>query len=147
MINAARIKELVEERIADTEMFIVEVSVSSANRIVIELDGMEGVTIDDCVQVSRHVESNLDRETQDFELQVSSAGIDKPLRDRRQFTKNLGRDVRLQLNDGGELKGVLLEVGEQLKMRIPASKKKKLPEREELIDWENIRETKIIISF
>lgn len=147
MINASDIRALVEEKIEGTGMFVVELTVSSANRIVIELDSMEGVTIDDCVQVSRHVESSLDRETQDFELQVSSAGIDKPLRDRRQYVKNVGRELRVQLEDGAELKGELLEANEQLKLKVPPSKKKKLPAREELIEWENIKEAKIIISF
>ena len=80
-------------------------------------------------------------------MQVSSAGIDKPLRDRRQFEKNIGREVKIVLQDSAELKGELLEVGESLKVKLPASKKKKLPEREETIAWENIRETKILISF
>ena len=128
-------------------MFVVELSVSSNNRIVVEIDGMSGVTIDDCVAVSRQIESNLDREQEDFELQVSSAGIDKPLRDKRQFEKNIGREVKIILQDSAELKGVLTEAGENLKVKLPASKKKKLPEREETIAWENIRETKILISF
>lgn len=138
---------MVEEKLADTDMFIVELSVSSNNRIVVEIDGMSGVTIENCVAVSRQIESNLDREQEDFELQVSSAGIDKPLRDRRQFVKNIGREVKIVLQDSAELKGELLEAGDQLKVKLPASKKKKLPEREEMIAWENIRETKILISF
>ncbi len=80
-------------------------------------------------------------------MQVSSAGIDKPLRDKRQFEKNIGREVKIVLQDSAELKGELLEVGDSLKLKLPASKKKKLPEREEIIAWENIRETKILISF
>ena len=147
MISESYIRQLVEEKLEGTDMFIVELTLSSNNRIVVEVDGMSGVTIDDCVAVSRQIESNLDREQEDFELQVSSAGIDKPLRDRRQFEKNIGREVKIVLQDSAELKGELLEVGESLKVKLPASKKKKLPEREETITWENIRETKILISF
>lgn len=147
MISESYIRQLVEEKLEGTEMFIVDLSVGSNNRIVVEIDGMAGVTIDDCVAVSRQIESNLDREQEDFELQVSSAGIDKPLRDRRQFEKNIGREVKIILQDSAELKGVLLEVGDNLKVKLPASKKKKLPEREEAVAWENIRETKILISF
>lgn len=147
MISESYIRRLVEEKLEGTDMFIVELTLSSNNRIVVEVDGMSGVTIDDCVAVSRQIESNLDREQEDFELQVSSAGIDKPLRDRRQFEKNIGREVKIVLQDSAELKGELLEVGESLKVKLPASKKKKLPEREETIAWENIRETKILISF
>lgn len=147
MINVSQIRAIVEEQIADSDMFIVDVQVNAANRITVELDGMNGVTIDDCVGVSRSMEGSLDREQEDFELHVSSAGIDKPLRDRRQFVKNVGRDLRVVKEDGTEWKGQLLEAGDQLKLKLPASKKKKLPVREELIGWEEIKEAKIIISF
>ena len=147
MISESYIRQLVEEKLEGTDMFIVELSVSSNNKIVVEIDGMSGVAIVDCVEVSRQIESNLDRDQEDFELQVSSAGIDKPLRDKRQFEKNIGREVKILLQDSAELKGELLEVGDSLKLKLPASKKKKLPEREEIIAWENIRETKILISF
>jgi len=147
MISESYIRQLVEEKLEGTDMFIVELSVSSNNKIVVEIDGMSGVAIVDCVEVSRQIESNLDRDQEDFELQVSSAGIDKPLRDKRQFEKNIGREVKKILQDSAELKGELLEVGDSLKLKLPASKKKKLPEREEVIAWENIRETKILISF
>ena len=147
MISESYIRQLVEEKLEGTDMFIVELSVSSNNKIVVEIDGMSGVAIVDCVEVSRQIESNLDRDQEDFELQVSSAGIDKPLRDKRQFEKNIGREVKIVLQDSAELKGELLEVGDSLKLKLPASKKKKLPEREEVIAWENIRETKILISF
>ena len=147
MISESYIRQLVEEKLEGTDMFIVELSVSSNNKIVVEIDGMSGVAIVDCVEVSRQIESNLDRDQEDFELQVSSAGIDKPLRDKRQFEKNIGREVKIVLQDSAELKGELLEVGDSLKLKLSASKKKKLPEREEIIAWENIRETKILISF
>lgn len=147
MINEADIRKLVEEKLEGTDMFIVELHVSSSNRIVVELDGMTGVSIDDCVQVSRHIEGSLDREVQDFELLVSSAGIDKPLRDRRQFVKNIGREVKVRLADNSELRGVLMEAGDEVKLKLPASKKSKLPERESLVSWENMKETKLIISF
>ncbi|MDA9266896.1 ribosome assembly cofactor RimP [Salibacteraceae bacterium] len=147
MISESYIRQLVEEKLEGTDMFIVELSVSSNSKIVVEIDGMSGVAIADCVEVSRQIESNLDRDQEDFELQVSSAGIDKPLRDKRQFEKNIGREVKIVLQDSAELKGELLEVGDSLKLKLPASKKKKLPEREEIIAWENIRETKILISF
>jgi ribosome maturation factor RimP len=147
MISESYIRKLVEEKLEGTDMFIVELSVSSNSKIVVEIDGMSGVAIADCVEVSRQIESNLDRDQEDFELQVSSAGIDKPLRDKRQFEKNIGREVKIVLQDSAELKGELLEVGDSLKLKLPASKKKKLPEREEIIAWENIRETKILISF
>ncbi|MEX2596699.1 MAG: ribosome assembly cofactor RimP [Salibacteraceae bacterium] len=147
MISEEQIAKLVAEKLEGTEMFSVHISVSSNNKITVELDGMKGVTIDDCVAVSRHIEGSLDREQEDFELTVSSAGLNKPLRDRRQFVKNIGREVKVMLHDGKELKGELIDAKDNLTIKLPASKKKKLPEREEVLDWQNINETKVLISF
>lgn len=146
-ISEAHIRELVEEKLADTSMFIVDLTVSSSNKIKVELDSIHGVSIDDCVGVSRHVEHQLDRDETDFELQVSSAGADKPLRDRRQYTKNVGREVKVRTLNGDEFKGRLISAIEEIKLELPANKKKKLPVREALVAWDEIAETKVIISF
>lgn len=147
MISEAKIEQLVNEKLEGSSQFLVHLSVSSSNKIIVEIDGLQGVTIDDCVAVSRHIEGNLDREQDDFELQVASPGVNKPLVDRRQYVKNLGREVKVMTEDGLELKGQLLEAGDQLKLKLPASKKKKLPEREEVLDWSQVKETKVLISF
>ena len=147
MISEEKVKALVEEKIEGTNFFIVDLKVASGNKISIELDGDEGISIDDCVDVSRHVEFSFDQEIEDFSLQVSSAGLDRPLRHRRQFVKNIGREVKLSTVDGRSFEGVLKEAGEQLVITLPPSKKKKLPARDESLDWENVKETKIKISF
>ena len=146
-ISEAHIRKLVEEKLADSSMFIVELTVGSSNKIKVELDSMDGVSIDDCVAVSRHVEHQLDRDETDFELQVSSAGIDKPLRDRRQYTKNVGRQVKVRTVSGDEYKGRLVSATEEITVELPANKKKKLPMRDAKVAWDEIAETKVIISF
>ena len=78
MIEKQNIKELVEEFIKGTGLFLVAVKVSSANRITVLADKNEGITIDECAAIHRHIENNLDREKEDFELQVSSPGLDMP---------------------------------------------------------------------
>ena len=88
MINRDLIIQLTEEKLKK-DQFIVEVTVGQANRISVLLDSETGITIDDCIQVSRHIESNLDREAEDFELQVSSAGLGQPFKVHRQYIKNL----------------------------------------------------------
>ena len=96
MISKELIKTLAEERMAELNngLYIVDMSVSSTNVIHIELDKIKGgVTVEDCVSVSRNVEHNLDREKDDFELHVSSAGLDKPLRHINQYIKNIGRQL------------------------------------------------------
>lgn len=147
MISEQKIKDLVEEKIVDTSFFIVDVKVGLGNKVSVELDGDQGITIDDCVSISRHIESSLDREAEDFALQVSSAGLDRPLRHHRQYLKNIGREVELITKDGNTLEGVIKSADEQLVLELPASKKKKLPIREEILDWENVKETRIVISF
>lgn len=147
MITEQEIIDLVDDKLEGTEFFRVYVSVSASNKIIVEIDGLEGVSIDDCVGVSRHIESSLDREQEDFELQVSSPGVNKPLRDRRQYVKNVGREVKVLTHDGRELKGELLSADDQLKLKLPPSKKKKLPEREEILEWDDVNETKVLISF
>src|SRR3954464_3394092 len=103
MITKKLITDLAEERMAerDNGLFIVELTISSRNIIRLELDKHEGgVTVEDCVSVSRNIEHNLDRESQDFELHVSSAGLDKPLRVHAQYVKNIGRGLEVQLKSG-----------------------------------------------
>jgi ribosome maturation factor RimP len=147
MISQAYIEQLVNEKLEGTSLFLVHLSVGASNKISIEIDGLTGVTIDDCVAVSRYVESNLDREQEDFELQVASPGVSKPLVDRRQYIKNIGREVKILTSEGEELKGILLAAGEEVLIKQPALKKKKLPERETALAWDQIRETKVLISF
>lgn len=147
MISEERIRRLIEEKIGEGPLFLVDLNIASGNKIRIELDGDKGISIDDCVAVSRHIEGSLDREVEDFELQVSSAGLDKPLRNRRQYVKNTGREVAVKLSDGSERIGKIKEASEQLTLLMPPSKKNKLPERMETIAWSDIKETKVRISF
>ena len=108
MISKKKVKQLVNERIEelDNGLFIVDLRISSSSRIDVELDKYEGnVSVDDCIRVSRNVEHNLDREAQDFELHVSSSGLDKGLRVFAQYKKNIGRDVKVKRKEGGKIEG------------------------------------------
>ncbi|MCF8268872.1 MAG: ribosome assembly cofactor RimP [Crocinitomicaceae bacterium] len=110
MIDKNLVLKLAEERIQELNrgLFIVELSISTRNVISIELDREEGgVSIEDCISVSRNVEHNLDRETVDFELNVSSAGMDRPLRHHKQFVKNTGRRLTFLKKDGVQIEGTL----------------------------------------
>lgn len=162
MITKQLVRTLAEERIKerDERLFIVELTVSSSNIIRLELDKSEGnVSIEDCVSVSRNVEHNLDREEVDFELHVSSAGLDKPLRVLAQYTKNIGRDLDILLKDGNKLTGTLKEVSEagivlvreekQAVMGVDGkpSKKKEVVEVRDELTFAQIQEARIVISF
>lgn len=139
----------------DNGLFIVELNVSSGNVIQVELDKHEGgVSVDDCIRVSRNVEHNLDREEEDFELQVSSAGLDKGLRVLAQYKKNIGRNVKVKLKESGSIEGELTAATEEnitvrtsRKERIEGRKKKETIIEDHVVPMEQIKETKIIISF
>lgn len=157
MIAKKTIQKLAEERIQELDkgLFIVDIRISSTNVIKVELDMVEGsVSVEDCVSVSRNIEHNLDREQADFELHVSSAGLDKPLRVTPQFVKNIGRSVTIKLNDSTEDEGLLIAADEkeltirkESKVRIDGKKKKELVVEDKTYAMKEIKETKIVISF
>ena len=157
MINKDKVTALVEERINElgNGLYIVELTISSANSIHVEIDKISGgVTVTDCVSVSRNVEHNLDRDEQDFELHVSSAGLDKPLRHINQYIKNIGRRVEIAMRDGRKLEGEIIKINEgvmlikdQVLKLVENKKKKALVEEVTEVHFSDIKEAKIVISF
>ena len=114
MIPESKIKQLVEARIEGTRLFVVNINVSLSNKIDVLIDGFDGVSVKDCIDVSRGVEHNLDREEEDFELEVSSAGLDIPFLVFEQYKKNLGRQVKVYTNDGRKHEGELSYVDNEI---------------------------------
>ncbi len=95
MIHENHIRNLVNEKIEGSDLFLVDLSVKPGNKIVILIDAIRGLSVDDCVKVSRHVEFSLDRESEDFELQVSSPGADSPFKVKEQYKKYEGKTVEV----------------------------------------------------
>ncbi len=157
MISKKTVLKLIDERIEELAngLFVVDLTISATNVIHVEIDKHEGnVSVSDCMAVSRNVEHNLDREEEDFELHVSSAGLDKPFRVPAQFAKNIGREVKVVMLDGtkktGELKSANTKelVLETTRNEKPEGKKKKELIVEQLVlPMDQIKETKIVISF
>jgi ribosome maturation factor RimP len=158
MIDKKLVRELAEERIAERDklLYIVEITIGGGNQILIELDREEGfVKIDDCISISRNVEHNLDREEEDFALEVSSAGMTKPFRVLKQYLKNVGRYVRVVGNEHGKaLEGLLKSASEEgfvietkEKRRIEGKKKKEWVIEEIPFNYNEVKETKLVISF
>lgn len=145
MINRNYIESLVKEKIENTDKFIVDIKISTSNKISVFLDSDTKLTIDDCVQVSRFIESNLDREEQDFELQVSSPGITEAFKLNRQYKKNIGREINLTLVDGSVFKGVLLKLCDKSIILQKNIKNKTSKEIEFL--FIDIKQAKPVISF
>jgi ribosome maturation factor RimP len=148
-----RVTELIEEKISDRpELFLVEVKILPNNKLIIHVDGDEGISIQDCAAISRHVGFHLEEENtieKAYNLEVSSPGVGEPLKLKRQYEKNIGRDLSVKLA-GGEIKeGELLDMNEQ-SITIAAKVKekgKKAQLVETSIDFDNIIETKVLISF
>ncbi|OJZ14476.1 ribosome assembly cofactor RimP [Sphingobacterium sp. 40-24] len=148
-----RVIELIAEKIADREdLFIVNVKMRPNKILEILLDGDNGVNIDDCAQVSRHVGFHLEEENvidDAYRLEVSSPGIDANFVNIRQYQKNIGRTVQVKLNDNTKVEGTLLTVDE---MKINVLQKikekgKKAQEVEKELPFDQIKATKVVISF
>ena len=153
MINNNYIQSLIDEYLDGTDMFLIKLKVSTDNKIIVIIDGDNGVTIDDCVGLSRQIEGNLDRDKEDFELSVSSAGIDKPYLLLRQYIKNIGKLVKIITNESKTLKGILVsasaesvEIKEEI---VSKNKKHKKSEYGDIItiQMSDIKETKSVVTF
>jgi len=153
MIGEHEIKKLSNECLQGTDRFVVFIKVSPTNQINIVIDGDSGVTIDHCVAVSRYIENSFDREVEDFELKVSTAGIDYPYINLRQYKKNIGQAVEVLLKNGSVKRGKLsaadetaIEIEEEIIRKHTKSKKMEtgLPIR---ISMEEINQTKGLVVF
>lgn len=153
LIAKERITELVEQFIAESDLFLVDITVSPSAQISVSIDSEQGVDIDRCVALSRHIEGNLDREQEDFELTVASAGLSEPLKVYRQYVKNKGRNVAIVLANGEKFIGTLLEVTpegvlieyEEIIKTEPKGKKKKVI-TQKTITFAEIKRTTVEIS-
>lgn len=154
MIDKNTVTAIAEEWLADKDYFLVDASVTSDNKIVVEIDHAEGVWIDDCVQLSRFIEARLDREKEDFELEVGSAGIGQPFKVLRQYQNHVGKEVEVLTADGKKLSGTLKAVDDNgftltvsQKVRLEGMKRPKIVEQDLDLKYENVKYTKYIISF
>lgn len=146
MIDKVKISEIVEEFLTDEKLFLVDVKVSRDNRIEVFIDGDEGVKIQDCIDLSRNLESRLDREEEDFELSVLSWGLGEPLKLKRQYVKNIGQKVEAVCVSGECIEGVLKEVGESgLSIEVTKGKGKKMTVGTADVAFENLKTIKVII--
>ncbi|CAH0171621.1 MULTISPECIES: ribosome assembly cofactor RimP [unclassified Pedobacter] len=148
-----RVAALVEEKIADRpELFLVEVKMLPNNKLIIHVDGDEGISIQDCVAISRHVGFHLEEENaieQAYNLEVSSPGVGEPLKLIRQYNKNIGRTVSIKLKEGLKKEGKLLAVTENnlLIEESVKEKGKKAVTIQTDVPFNDILETSVLISF
>jgi ribosome maturation factor RimP len=154
MIQKELVYQFVEEFIADTEHFIVNVSVSADNDIMVEIDSDKGIDIEYCAELSRFIESKLDREVEDYALEVGSAGLGSPFKVLPQYRKYIGNEVEVLTTTGNKRIGILkaadenaftLTVSKQIK---PEGAKRKITvEEDERFPYEAIKYTKYLLRF
>jgi ribosome maturation factor RimP len=148
MIDRTQIEKSVREYIRNTDLFLVAVRVSSSNKITILADTKEGITIDECAGLHRHIEKGLDRNMEDFELQVSSPGLDMPFGVIEQFYKNEGQKVAVLDNEGLKYTGILknvttggFDLETETKVKGKAKEIKDIP-----FNFDQIKSTKIVLT-
>jgi ribosome maturation factor RimP len=154
MIDSKRIKALVEEWLEGKEYFFVDATVDKENRIVVEIDHKDGVWIEDCCDLSRFIESHLNRDEEDFELEVGSAGIGQPLKVLQQYQNNIGNEVEVMSIDGKKLQGILADANETAvtiryseKQKVEGKKRPVLVEVTKEFKYDEMKWVKAVISF
>ncbi|QQS49823.1 MAG: ribosome assembly cofactor RimP [Bacteroidota bacterium] len=154
MISKDKIHSLIAGKLSEGDYFVVSLDVTSANRIRLVVDSMSGITIEECVQFSRLIEHNLDREVEDFSLEVTSPGLSSSLLVKEQYKRNIGRELDIQLKSGSKLKGLVLSTNEEgvtleceVKVKIDGSNRKQTVKQEQTINYTDIVSAFVIIKF
>ena len=154
MIDRQKVVELANEWLADKEYFLVDVIITKDDKITVEIDHAEGVWIEDCAELSRHIESGLSRDSEDYELEVGSAGLGQPFKVVQQYKNHIGLEVEVLGKDGKKYKGILKEVGDEdfvlsmtKKEKIEGVKRPQLVEVDLKFTFDEVKYTKYIIKF
>ncbi len=154
MIDKTKVNYFLGEILDGTELFIVDMTVKPSNKIIIEIDSLKGVSIDECAQVSSKLATKLNRDIEDFDLEVSSPGLGLPFKVFQQYQKNIGKQVSVLMKTGTKYTGKLVEAGMssvkvevQDKIRGEGKKKSEVIIIEKEILLSEIKVTKAIINF
>lgn len=154
MIDRQQVIDLTNEWLADKEYFLVDVTISKDDKITVEIDHAEGVWIEDCAELSRHIENGLSRDAEDFELEVGSAGLGQPFKVTQQYKNHIGLEVEVLTKDGKKLKGILKDATEDgfaititKKEKIEGAKRPQLVEEDINFLYDGVKYTKYIINF
>lgn len=154
MIQKENIESIVLPKLQEDSCFLVELSVSTANKITVTVDSFDGVSIDYIVELTRHIESNLDRDEEDFDLEVSSPGLSVPFVVFEQYQKYEGKDVEVVTKEGIKLEGVMTKVTrEEITLevasleKVEGKKRKQEIVREHILPFDKISSTKLVITF
>ncbi len=154
MIDKKALTEFIEKKLEGADLFLVDVEVSPANEIRVEIDSDTGVDIDRCVELTRDIEQEFDRDTEDYELEVGSAGLTSPFKVKRQYEKNIGREVEVLSADGKKYKGLLRQVGPdsftivcEEKVKPEGAKRPVIEKVEHTFGYDGVKYTKYLLQF
>ena len=154
MIETNVVRKLVDEWLEDKDYFLTDLTISPDDRIVVEIDHQDGVWIEDCVALSRFIEDGLDRDAEDFELEVGSAGIGQPFKVLRHYEIHEGETVEVLTKEGKKMEGILSNVTPehftvtvQEKVRIEGKKRPEMVDRDVTFSYDDVKFTKYVINF
>lgn len=155
MIDKNVVENLVNQWLEDKDYFLVDIEISSDDRIVVEIDHADGVWIEDCVQLSRFIEEHLSRDDEDYELEVGSAGLGQPFKVKQQYVNFIGKEVEVLGADGKKWKGVLKAVEDnddftitvKEKVKKEGAKRPTIEDVDKTFNINSVKYTKYLISF
>ena len=154
MIDKNAVKKLVDEWLQNKDYFLVGVEISPDDKIVVEIDHADGVWIEDCVELSKYIESHLSRDEEDYELEVGSAGLGQPFKVPQQYINFIGKEVEVLDADGVKVKGQLKSVdGNEFvvtvreKVKVEGKKRPVLQDVDHAYRMDEVKYTKYLISF
>lgn len=154
MIEKSELTKVIETALEGSELFLVDVAVSRDNNIVVEIDSMDCVSIDDCAKLTKAIESHFDRDVEDYELEVGSAGLTSPFKVKRQYEKYIDEEVEILTKDGRKLKGTLKDATDDnftvsitKKVKPEGAKRPVEVTEDETFNYNEIKYTKYLIQF
>lgn len=154
MLDAAEIRSFIETYLESSDLFLVDVKVKPDNFIEVEIDSENPVSIEECERLTRAIESQFDRDKEDYTLEVGSAGLTSPFKVKRQYEKYVGREVETVLKDGKKLSGLLKSVGDdtftivsQQKVKKPDAKRPVIEDVDHTLRYDEVKQTKYLLKF
>lgn len=156
MIDKAKLKESVERAIAGTDIFIVDIYVTPANDITVDIDSPSPLDVDTCARITRAIEADFNRDDEDYQLEVGSAGLTAPFKVMGQWLKNVGNEIELTTRDGRKLTGLLAAVDPEAekftlrvsrKVKLEGEKRPRIVEQDEVMDIANVKRAAYLLNF
>ena len=154
MLDATEIRNFIEKELEGTDYFLVDVKVKPDNLIEVEIDSDSPVSIEECEKLTRAIESEFDRDKEDYNLEVGSAGITSPFKVKRQYKKYIGQEVEVVKKDGKKISGLLKDANDdnftvavKEKVKKPENKRPVIEEVDYTLGYDEIKQTKYILKF